>query len=75
MRAQGQRTTPAGEVLPMGPPCQCRAASLIFRLGEIRGAEQSQLQTQRRVPADWHTVPPDLLSRTIRDCLPEGQRE
>eukprot|EP00974_Lingulodinium_polyedra_P086807 8414297-Lingulodinium_polyedra.AAC.1 len=59
----------------MGPPCQCRVASLLYRIGEVRDEVTVGPLAPRRVPEDWHMVPGELLSKTIRDCLPEGQRD
>eukprot|EP00974_Lingulodinium_polyedra_P029419 2834816-Lingulodinium_polyedra.AAC.1 len=64
MRARGQRMRGDGGLLPTGPPYQCRAASLLYQIGEVRQEATNGAQTVARVPEDWHMVPPELLTKT-----------
>eukprot|EP00974_Lingulodinium_polyedra_P080350 7783896-Lingulodinium_polyedra.AAC.1 len=61
MRARGQITCKDGNVRPIGPPYQCRAASLVYQISNARRGAVGTAGATTRVPEDWHMVPPELL--------------
>eukprot|EP00974_Lingulodinium_polyedra_P104393 10105574-Lingulodinium_polyedra.AAC.1 len=64
MRARGQIRCGDGGLLPIGPPYQSRAVSLLYRIGGVGQGAVGVAQTAARVPEDWHMVPPELLTKT-----------